>query len=166
MDRREFFKNICTEFDFSDDRESNRCIDVFGVLQDSIDDKVATIICLVINIDNRLVFMEVFSSLKIKREMPVTATPTLKSAFSLGTIVKVRQDADQKYIIIGYATDIVPYAYYAAPWPQGFIDGDSVFLIEPNEISGIVAAGTQNTESVLFLEALDEVMQKETIYDN
>lgn len=52
------------------------------------------------------------------------------------------------------------YAYYAAPWPQGFIDGDSVFLIEPNEISGIVAAGTQNTESVLFLEALDEVMQK------
>lgn len=104
--------------------------------------------------------------MKIKREMPVTATPTLKSAFSLGTIVMVRQDADQKYIIIGYATDIVPYAYYAAPWPQGFIDGDSVFLIEPNEISGIVAAGTQNTESVLFLEALDEVMQKETIYDN
>ena len=52
MDRREFFKNICTEFDFSDDRESNRCIDVFGVLQDSIDDKVATIICLVINLDN------------------------------------------------------------------------------------------------------------------
>ena len=97
--------------------------------------------------------------MKIKREMPVTATPTLKSAFSLGTIVKVRQDADQKYIIIGYATDIVP-------WPQGFIDGDSVFLIEPNEISGIVAAGTQNTESVLFLEALDEVMQKETVYDS
>lgn len=69
-------------------------------------------------------------------------------------------------MIIGYATDIVPYAYYAAPWPQGFIDGDSVFLIEPNEIFGIVAAGTQNTESVLFLQALDEVMQKETIYDS
>lgn len=50
--------------------------------------------------------------------------------------------------------------------PQGFINGDSVFLIEPNEISGIVAAGTQNTESVLFLQALDEVMQKETIYDS
>lgn len=115
---------------------------------------------------HRLVFMEVFSSLKIKREMPVTATPTLKSAFSLGTIVKVQKDADQKYIIIGYATDIVPYAYYAAPWPQGFINGDSVFLIEPNEISGIVAAGTQNTESVLFLQALDEVMQKDTIYDS
>jgi hypothetical protein len=115
---------------------------------------------------HRLVFREVFSSLKIKREMPVSVSPTLKSAFSLGTIVKVRQDADQKYMIIGYATDIVPYAYYAAPWPQGFIDGDSVFLIEPNEISGIVAAGTQNTESVLFLEALDEVMQKETIYDS
>lgn len=110
--------------------------------------------------------MEVFSSLKIKREMPVSVSPTLKSAFSLGTIVKVRPDADQKYMIIGYATDIVPYAYYAAPWPQGFIDGDSVFLIEPNEISGIVAAGTQNTESVLFLQALDEVMQKETIYDS
>ena len=91
--------------------------------------------------------------------MPVSVSPTLKSAFSLGTIVKVRQDADQKYMIIGYA-------YYAAPWPQGFIDGDSVFLIEPNEISGIVAAGTQNTESVLFLQALDEVMQKETIYDS
>ena len=104
--------------------------------------------------------------MKIKREMPVSVSPTLKSAFSLGTIVKVRQDADQKYMIIGYATDIVPYAYYAAPWPQGFIDGDSVFLIEPNEISGIVAAGTQNTESVLFLQALDEVMQKETIYDS
>ena len=108
--------------------------------------------------------MEVFSSLKIKREMPVSVSPTLKSAFSLGTIVKVRQDADQKYMIIGYATDIVPY--YAAPWPQGFIDGDNVFLIEPNEISGIVAAGMQNTESVLFLQALDEVMQKETIYDS
>ena len=57
MDRREFFKNICTEFDFSDDRESNRCIDVFGVLQDSIDDKVAAIICLVINIDNGIRFL-------------------------------------------------------------------------------------------------------------
>lgn len=98
--------------------------------------------------------------------MPVSVSPTLKSAFSLGTIVKVRQDADQKYVIIGYATDIGSYAYYAAPWPQGFIDGDSVFLVEPNEISGIVAAGTQNTESVLFLQALDEVMQKETIYDS
>ena len=102
--------------------------------------------------------------MKIKREMPVSVSPTLKSAFSLGTIVKVRQDAD--HMIIGYATDIVPYAYYAAPWPQGFIDGDSVFLVEPNEISGIVAAGTQNTESVLFLQALDEVMQRETIYDS
>lgn len=71
--------------------------------------------------------MEVFSSLKIKREMPVTATPTLKSAFSLGTIVKVRQDADQKYIIIGYATDIVPYAYYAAPWPQEVMQKETIY---------------------------------------
>ena len=53
--------------------------------------------------------------MKIKREMLVSVSPTLKSAFSLGTIVKVRQDADQKYMIIGYATDIVPYAYYPAP---------------------------------------------------
>ena len=57
MVRREFLENICTEFDFSDDRESNRCIDVFGVLQDSIDDKVAVIICFVIDIDNGICFL-------------------------------------------------------------------------------------------------------------
>ena len=105
-------------------------------------------------------------SLKIKREMPVPVLPTLKSAFPLGTVIKVWQDADQKYMIIGYATHIAPYAYYVAPWTQGFLDEESVFLVRPNEISAIVAAGAQNTESVLFLQALDDILQKETNHDS
>lgn len=110
--------------------------------------------------------MEVYSSLKIKRDPPIPVSPTLKSAFPLGTVVKVWQDTDQKYMIIGYATHIKPYAYYVVPWPQGFVDGDSVFLVEPNEISGIAAAGTRNTESILFLQALDDILQKEVDHDS
>lgn len=105
-------------------------------------------------------------SLKIKRELPIPVSPTLKSAFPLGTVIKVWQDADQKYMIIGYATHVAPYAYYVAPWPQGFLDGDSVFLVRLNEISAIVAAGAQNTESVLFLQALDDILQKEVGHDS
>lgn len=96
--------------------------------------------------------------MKIKREMPVTATPTLKSAFSLGTIVKVRQDADQKYIIIGYATDIVPYAYYAAPWPQGYMGEENMYLVGFDDIAKVLCRGGINEESRVFLQALDDVL--------
>lgn len=50
-------------------------------------------------------------------------------------------------------------AYYAVQWPQGFIDDDSVFLVERYDVSGVVGRGLKDTESQLFMQALDEVMK-------
>lgn len=96
--------------------------------------------------------------MKIQRT-PRVPEPTLKDALPLGTVISVREQPDQKYMLIGYATDIKPYAYYAVPWPQGFLDDDSIFLVEQYDVSGVVGRGLKNTESALFMQALDEVMK-------
>jgi hypothetical protein len=107
---------------------------------------------------HRLVGMGGVSFLKIQRT-PRVPEPTLKDALPLGTVISVREQPDQKYMLIGYATDIKPYAYYAVQWPQGFIDDDSVFLVERYDVSGVVGRGLKDTESQLFMQALDEVMK-------
>ena len=96
--------------------------------------------------------------MKIQRT-PRVPEPTLKDALPLGTVISVREQPDQKYMLIGYATDIKPYAYYAVPWPQGFLDDDSIFLVERYEITAINGRGICNTESALFLQALDTVLK-------
>lgn len=97
--------------------------------------------------------------MKILRTQQTTSEPSLKDALPLGTVLSVREQPEQKYMIIGYATDIKPYAYYAVPWPQGFLDDDSIFLVERYDVSSVVGKGLKNTESLLFMEALDEVMK-------
>lgn len=42
---------------------------------------------------------------------------------------------------------------------DGDIDDDSVFLVERYDVSGVVGRGLKDTESQLFMQALDEVMK-------
>lgn len=93
--------------------------------------------------------------MKIQRT-PRVPEPALKDALPLGTVISVREQPDQKYMLIGYATDIKPYAYYAVQWPQGFIDDDSVFLVERYDVSGVVGRGLKDTESQLFIKVYDK----------
>lgn len=50
--------------------------------------------------------------MKIQRIMPAT-THSMKDALPLGTILTVKNVADQKYIVVGYDTSAVPHNYYA-----------------------------------------------------
>lgn len=52
--------------------------------------------------------------MKIQRIMPAT-THSMKDALPLGTILTVKNVADQKYIVVGYDTSSVPHNYYAVP---------------------------------------------------
>lgn len=49
--------------------------------------------------------------MKIQRIMPAT-THSMKDALPLGTILTVKNVADQKYIVVGYDTSSFPHNYY------------------------------------------------------
>lgn len=103
--------------------------------------------------------------MKILRTQQAASEPSLKDALPLGTVLSVREQPEQKYMIIGYATNNSPFAYYAVPWPQGFIGEESLFLVERYEITAINGRGIYNTESALFLQALDTVLKGEATND-
>ena len=103
--------------------------------------------------------------MKILRTQQTASEPSLKDALPLGTVLSVREQPEQKYMIIGYATNS-PFAYYAVPWPQGFIGEESLFLVERYEITAINGRGIYNTESALFLQALDTVLKGGPSYDS
>ena len=72
--------------------------------------------------------------MKIQRT-PRVPEPALKDALPLGTVISVREQPDQKYMLIGYATDIKPYAYYAVQGRKDsltmiafFLSNDMMFL--------------------------------------
>lgn len=95
--------------------------------------------------------------MKIQRIMPAT-THSMKDALPLGTILTVKNVADQKYIVVGYDTSSVPHNYYAVPWPQGYMSEENMYLVGFDDIAKVLCRGGINEESRVFLQALDDVL--------
>lgn len=95
--------------------------------------------------------------MKIQRIVPATAH-SMKDALPLGTILTVKNVADQKYIVVGYDTSAVPHNYYAVPWPQGYMGEENMCLVGFDDIAKVLCRGGINEESRVFLQALDDVL--------
>lgn len=95
--------------------------------------------------------------MKIQRIMPATIH-SMKDALPLGTILTVKNVADQKYIVVGYDTSSFPHNYYAVPWPQGYMGEENMYLVRFDDIAKVLCRGGINEESRVFLQALDDVL--------
>ena len=84
---------------------------------------------------------------KIKDLLPIGSVVRLKK----GTKCLVIMGVKQKELTTGET-----YDYIALPYPEGFINRDTIFYVEHDKIEEVVFKGYSNEERDEFIEALEE----------
>ncbi len=82
----------------------------------------------------------------------------------IGSVVLLK-NGTKKLVIIGYkmstADNETVYDYISVLYPEGFINNNTLFLFNQEDINDIIRTGYFNEEHIIFMNTLDEIYNKE-----
>lgn len=85
----------------------------------------------------------------------------LGDLFPIGTVVKLKK-VEKRLVVMGIMQQINEgektegYDYVGVPYPEGFINGESMILFQHEDIESIIYLGFADIERQAFLVALSE----------
>lgn len=80
----------------------------------------------------------------------------------VGTVVRL-EDAEKRLMIIGILqknNDSKIYDYMGVPYPEGFLDGDNLFLFNHKDVADVSFLGYDDIERQAFIKKLAEEIEK------